>query len=158
MTEGTPRPPGTGSGSEADAQVLIEAQRATRPAAADYRRRLRPGGHVIDVETWAGSLPESYGIAPRIRIGRSRWFNLLWLLPIGLLVLLALVATARGIRTLPAVQQFIDRYPGTVPTGTVDQASGFPLWVAAQHFLNLFLMIFIIRSGWQILADHPRLY
>jgi hypothetical protein len=27
-----------------------------------------------------------------------------------------------------------------------------------QHFLNLFLMIFILRSGLQILSDHPRLY
>jgi hypothetical protein len=30
--------------------------------------------------------------------------------------------------------------------------------VGWQHFLNLFLMIFIIRSGVQILTDHPRLY
>ncbi|MGI8415459.1 MAG: hypothetical protein ACR2P2_04495 [Nakamurella sp.] len=27
-----------------------------------------------------------------------------------------------------------------------------------QHFFNLFLLIFIIRSGIQILSDHPRLY
>ena len=27
-----------------------------------------------------------------------------------------------------------------------------------QHFLNLFLVVFIIRSGLQILSDHPRLY
>jgi methionine sulfoxide reductase catalytic subunit len=27
-----------------------------------------------------------------------------------------------------------------------------------QHFFNLFLLIFIIRSGLQILSDHPRLY
>ena len=33
-----------------------------------------------------------------------------------------------------------------------------PLWIAAQHFLNLFLLIFIIRAGLQILGDHPRLY
>jgi methionine sulfoxide reductase catalytic subunit len=35
---------------------------------------------------------------------------------------------------------------------------GVPWWVEAQHFFNLFLMIFIIRAGVQILADHPRLY
>ncbi len=33
-----------------------------------------------------------------------------------------------------------------------------PIWVGVQHFLNLFLLIFIIRSGVQILTDHPRLY
>jgi hypothetical protein len=32
------------------------------------------------------------------------------------------------------------------------------VWVDVTHFLNLLLMMFIIRSGIQILADHPRLY
>ena len=32
------------------------------------------------------------------------------------------------------------------------------MWVGVQHFFNLFLLIFIIRSGLQILSDHPRLY
>jgi sulfoxide reductase catalytic subunit YedY len=27
-----------------------------------------------------------------------------------------------------------------------------------QHFANMFFMLFIIRAGVQILADHPRLY
>ena len=31
-------------------------------------------------------------IAPRVRIGRSRWFNLLWLLPISFLLLIILIA------------------------------------------------------------------
>jgi hypothetical protein len=35
---------------------------------------------------------------------------------------------------------------------------GLPIWVGVQHFFNLFLLIFIIRSGVQILSDHPRLY
>jgi len=38
------------------------------------------------------------------------------------------------------------------------QDAGLPGWVSVQHFLNLFFMIFIIRSGVQILSDHPRLY
>ena len=37
----------------------------------------------MDPSTWAGSVPVAHGIAPRVRIGQSRWFNLLWLLPIG---------------------------------------------------------------------------
>jgi methionine sulfoxide reductase catalytic subunit len=36
--------------------------------------------------------------------------------------------------------------------------SGFPLWLRWQHFLNLFFLMFIMRSGIQILASHPRLY
>jgi sulfoxide reductase catalytic subunit YedY len=56
---------------------------ATPAAVARYRRRLSRGENVVDPETWAGSLPAAHGIAPRVRVGRSRWFNLLWLMPIG---------------------------------------------------------------------------
>jgi len=45
--------------------------------------RLTPGEEVITPTTWAGSVPQVGGIAPRLRVGRSKWFNLLWLLPIG---------------------------------------------------------------------------
>ena len=49
------------------------------------------------------------------------------------------------------------RYPG-VPQLVQTVTTGFPVWLRLQHFLNLFFMAFIIRSGVQILADHPRLY
>jgi methionine sulfoxide reductase catalytic subunit len=35
---------------------------------------------------------------------------------------------------------------------------GFPFWLRASHFINLFCMFLLIRSGIQILADHPKLY
>jgi len=134
---------------------------------SSYRSQLTRGEDIVDPATWAGSIPQAHGIAPRVRVGHSRWFNLLWLLPIGFLLLIVAVALAQGLRGIPSVQRFIEQYPGTVtvqhPITTVPQVypqqdRGFPLWVAAQHFLNLFLMIFIIRSGIQILSDHPRLY
>lgn len=56
--------------------------------ARSYRRELTAGEDVIDPATWAGSVPQANGIAPRVRIGASRWFNLLWLLPIGFALLL----------------------------------------------------------------------
>jgi sulfoxide reductase catalytic subunit YedY len=123
-----------------------------------YRYQLTPGEDVIDTATWAGSVPQVNGVAPRVRVGRNRWFNLLWLLPIGFLLLIVAVAVAKGLRGDAFMQRFIRRYPGTAvaspPAGTV----GFPAWVDVQHFFNLFFMIFIIRSGVQILSDHPRLY
>jgi len=134
---------------------------------SSYRSQLSTGEDIVDPATWAGSVPQAHGIAPRVRIGQSRWFNLLWLLPLGFVLLIVAVAIAQGLRGIPSVQHFIAHYPGTVPVQhpitTVPQVypgqdRGFPLWVAAQHFLNLFLMIFIIRSGIQILSDHPRLY
>ncbi len=123
-----------------------------------YRWQLTPGEDVIDTATWAGSVPQVNGVAPRVRVGRSRWFNLLWLLPIGFLVLIVAVAVAKGLRGDPSVQQFIRRYPGTAEPPHPEATTGFPAWVGWQHFFNLFLMVFIIRSGVQILSDHPRLY
>jgi methionine sulfoxide reductase catalytic subunit len=35
---------------------------------------------------------------------------------------------------------------------------GFPFWLRAAHFINLFSIFLLIRSGIQILADHPKLY
>ena len=45
-----------------------------------FRQQLTVGEDVVDVTKW---FPESYGIPPHVRVGRNRWFNLLWLLPIG---------------------------------------------------------------------------
>ena len=125
-------------------------------AEAEYRDRLSHGEAVVDPENWAGHLPAAYGTPPHVRIGRQRWFNLVYLLPIGLVVLLVAVAAAQGLRNMPAVQRFIERYPGTIVSPGAP--TGFPWWLEAQHFLNAFFMIFIIRAGIQILADHPRLY
>lgn len=35
---------------------------------------------------------------------------------------------------------------------------GFPLWLRITHFLNIIFMTLLLRSGLQILADHPKLY
>jgi sulfoxide reductase catalytic subunit YedY len=101
-------------------------------------------------------MPPQWGVAPRIRIGR-RWFNTLWALPIGAAALLCLIALAQGLRELPGVAAFIREHPGIAQSApSVD--SGFPWWLQLQHFLNMLFMLFIIRAGLQILADHPRLY
>ena len=101
-------------------------------------------------------LPPQAGIVPRIRIG-TRWTSVLWALPIGAAILILLIAVAQSVRELPGVQAFITHYPGIAQAApSVD--SGFPWWLRLQHFVNMFFMLFIIRAGIQILADHPRLY
>jgi methionine sulfoxide reductase catalytic subunit len=82
----------------------------------------------------------------------------LWLIPIGFVLLIVAVAAAQGLRHVPAVARFIARYPGTAVSASARAHPGLPVWVDVTHFLNLLLMLFIIRSGIQILADHPRLY
>ena len=101
-------------------------------------------------------MPPQQGIAPRIRIGQH-WFNTLWAVPIGAAALLCLIALAQSLRELPSVETFIQTHPGIAQLApSVD--SGFPWWLQLQHFLNMVFMLFIMRAGLQILADHPRLY
>ncbi len=140
---------------EADAtaeRAPAESPRAMR----EYRARLTRGEDVVHPEAWAGAIPTAQGIAPRLRIGRHRWFNVLWLAPIGLVVLLVAIAIAQGIRTNAGVEAFIQRHPGTGYAVRFD--SPMPAWLRWQHFFNLFFMLFVLRAGLQILADHPRLY
>ena len=87
-------------------------------AVRSFRSQLTIGDDVVDPTTWAGSVPQAQGIAPRVRIGRSRWFNLLWLLPIGFVVLIVAVAAAKGLRGTPSVERFVVRYPGTVESAS----------------------------------------
>jgi methionine sulfoxide reductase catalytic subunit len=130
--------------------------RTSPETARDYRALLTKGEDFIDPDRWAGSLPAAYGVTPRVRVGANRWFNVLWLLPIGFVLLISAVAAAKGMRATTAVQQFVLRHPGT---GYATQfTTALPPWLRLQHFFNLFLMMFILRSGAQILADHPRLY
>lgn len=112
-----------------------------------------PGAHDrVIADAWA---PPKKGIVPEIRLGRH-WFNVLWLVPIGFGSLVLAIAIGREIRDLPMIAEFVRQYPGH--SSTVISYTGFPLWLRLQHLLNLFMMMFIIRSGIQILADHPRLY
>ncbi|MGH9534451.1 MAG: molybdopterin-dependent oxidoreductase [Terriglobales bacterium] len=101
-------------------------------------------------------LPPRYGTAPHLRVGRG-WFPLLWLIPIAVVLLLAAVAVAVATRDVPAIHAFLARYPGA-PADVTAVRDGFPGWLRWQHLLNLFFLVFIIRAGIQILADHPRLY
>ncbi|HSV03242.1 MAG TPA: molybdopterin-dependent oxidoreductase [Phenylobacterium sp.] len=101
-------------------------------------------------------LPPQEGVAPRVRIGR-RWINIYWALPIAGAGLMILIALAQSLRELPAMQTFIREHPG-IAQGAPSIDTGFPWWLQLQHFANMFFMLFIIRAGLQILADHPRLY
>lgn len=139
-----------------DAPGVQTPQAVSPEAVREYRALLTKGEEAIDTTTWAGSFPAAHGIAPRVRVGANRWFNLLWLIPIGFVLLLVAVAVAKELRTMPGVEDFIQRHPGT---GFATQfATALPAWVRLQHFFNLFLLTFILRAGVQILADHPRLY
>ena len=120
----------------------------------------RATGAPVDIKEFAGGIPQVPARFPEIRIGP--WWvttrqSLLALIPLGIVGAILAILTARFLRTLPLVQQFIAAYPGT-GSFAPPVPDGFPLWLRICHWLNLFLMLFMIRSGIQILADHPRLY
>ena len=94
--------------------------------------------------TAAQSLAQSLGT-----FRRSRWFRLVWIVPTALVVLLLIVLAAKGIRALPAGQQFLAAFPGAsaLPSGA---PLGFPAWLEWQHGLNAFFLLFIVRTGWLV--------
>jgi thiosulfate reductase cytochrome b subunit len=80
---------------------------------------------------------------------RSRWFKLVWIAPLIVVGLALIVIAANVIRGLPAVQDFLTTYPGQSKLPSWAPV-GFPAWLEWQHFLSSFLMLFIIRTGWQV--------
>src|ERR1700739_4404055 len=79
-----------------------------------YRNEIHTAEDTIDVEAYGGGFDLTRrATAPKLRIGRDRGFNLLWLIPIGFALLVAGVAIGKGLHDMPAVQSFIQRYPGT---------------------------------------------
>ncbi|MDO4238909.1 cytochrome b/b6 domain-containing protein, partial [Micrococcus sp.] len=70
---------------------------------------------------------------------------------VGGVVVLGLLAVlgARWLVTVPAVAEFVARYPG-VPVHPEATPVGIPAWLAWQHFLNAFLMVLVIRTGLQV--------
>ena len=47
-----------------------------------------------------------------------------------------------------------DAYLGSAAPTTLD----FPWWLQVTHFVNFLFLGLLLRSGWEILASHPRLY
>ena len=82
--------------------------------------------------------------APRIRRGT------LLLLVSPVLVVLAAAYIQWGVAGLPPV-------PVLAPPSATDP-QGFPAWIRLGHYVNFLFLILLIRSGLQILMDHPRLY
>lgn len=65
---------------------------------------------------------------------------------IAIIVAAILVGIAIWLRTLPGVQDFIEQYPGEYEL-PASAPVGFPAWLNWQHFLNMFFMLLIVRSG-----------
>ncbi len=83
---------------------------------------------------------------------RVRFPTLLLLASLPLL-LVAVAYIQWGTVGLPVLQPTLVLTPETPA-----QLFGFPTWLRVTHFVNFLFLVLLIRSGLQILADHPRLY
>jgi thiosulfate reductase cytochrome b subunit len=77
----------------------------------------------------------------------------LLLLVSPLLLLLAAAYIQWGTVGLPLVSPSPSLSPETAA-----EPYGFPAWLRITHYVNFLLLVLLIRSGLQILMDHPRLY
>ncbi|MBO1269247.1 cytochrome b/b6 domain-containing protein [Arthrobacter cavernae] len=82
-------------------------------------------------------------------ITSSKWFKPVAIAVAALVAMLLVVLLAKWLRSMTGVQDFITAYPGhsELPAGT---PTGLPAWLGWQHFLNMFFLVLIIRTGWQV--------
>jgi thiosulfate reductase cytochrome b subunit len=88
----------------------------------------------------------------------SSWFKLIWIVPIAVLILLIVVLGAQAFRASIPGQDFLRSFPGesSLPEWA---PVGFPAWLAWQHGINAFLLVFIIKSGWLVrTTTRPKMY
>ncbi|GAA1786974.1 hypothetical protein GCM10009712_37960 [Pseudarthrobacter sulfonivorans] len=83
---------------------------------------------------------------------RSHWVRPVVAILGTVVVGVVLVVLARWIRTMPAVQEFIATYPGhsRLPESS---SEGIPAWLGWQHFLNMFFLVLIVRTGLQVRGE-----
>ncbi|WP_426298694.1 cytochrome b/b6 domain-containing protein [Arthrobacter sp. R-11] len=89
---------------------------------------------------------------------QSKWLRPVLAVSGALLLLLIFVLLAKWFTGSSAGQSFLHDYPGRseLPAGT---AVGIPAWLGWQHFLNVFFLVLIVRSGWQVrTAKRPPAY
>jgi methionine sulfoxide reductase catalytic subunit len=124
------------------------------------------GSHAGEAELQDEFLTEKLlseqGVHPRmslarvhIRLGR-RFYSLWWLLGIAVAVAAALVVAAKLYFASSAGHGFLARHACIAVSPPVP--TGVPAFVRWTHLLSFFFLVMIVRSGLQVLADHPRLY
>lgn len=124
----------------AAAEAVSEMAPAPAPAAraeiAESRR---------DQTTASADAPRRNGLPTR-----KRWIATAIVGGLGLIIVAGLaVVLVRWLLELEFMQDFTQTYPGEyhLPESA---PTGFPAWLAWQHFFNVFLIALIIRSGLQV--------
>lgn len=103
-------------------------------------------------ESAAPAHPGSAPSTDQPQTERPRWVRPV-LITVGIVVVgLILVLGARWLRTLEPIQEFIATYDGHASQPEVAPA-GIPAWLGWQHFLNMFFIVLIVRTGLQVRTE-----
>jgi thiosulfate reductase cytochrome b subunit len=90
-----------------------------------------------------------------IRVG-DRFFSVWWLLGIVIVIAIVLVIAAKLYAASSEGAEFVAQHACISLSSPVPE--GMPAFVRWAHLLTFFFLVLIVRSGLQVLADHPRLY
>lgn len=91
---------------------------------------------------------------PRIKFGR-RYVRLTSFIIPAIVAAAAWILAMRALTATSGFAQYSDENPCFLLGGN---SFSFPVWLRAMHWFNVLIMFVLIKSGLQILADHPRLY
>ncbi|MDQ4214486.1 cytochrome b/b6 domain-containing protein [Microbacterium capsulatum] len=140
--------------AEAD-PIAVPALADPRPAPLTAREHRAVAGATAAAPATADRSETTPAPAPVVR-GTTRGQRAKRIVLGGLGAVLGLgvlVLAARGVTTLPGVPAFLERFPGAYqPAPQPDP--GFAPWVGWTHFLNLFFMALIVRTG--LLVRHQQ--
>lgn len=126
----------------------------SRPAGRDGERTEQEFGQKF-AKTQIEAASGKGLLAAQLRVGR-RFFSVWWGLPPAVVAAAIAVAVAKLVYPTPAAQGFLGTFPCVPAVPAL--APGMPGFMRWTHLFNFVLMIMIVRSGLQILVDHPRLY
>ena len=158
--QGLPRPgqgggEGAGPQRESDATPAAAAPTPTTPPPAAPPRPQRTGLGAT-AATPPPATPSPAAAAPSARPAR-RGLRLpesavaRWVLGGVALVVFAgiVVLIARWLVGLEPVKGFLTTYPGETELPEAAPV-GIPAWLGWQHFFNVFFMVLIVKTGWQV--------
>lgn len=179
MSSAAPAPSETPSDAETPSAVATSTPATVQMPPAETRKNVAPKTRMGSAPTstpaagaaaaqtkaaaptpaGAGAATRAHGTATPAAGGTVRTPTAVprWVKPVGIVAALlvlaaAVVLGARWLRTLEGVQQFIATYdghasqPGSAP-------EGIPPWLGWQHFLNMFFIVLIIRTGLQVRSE-----
>src|SRR5262249_61969536 len=114
--------PGEAYGREGAREAAAKKASAPDPlsAPAPLEADLSPAEDRIVAAEWSRRIPPIMARVPQVRIGR-RWYSILWLVPIGVVLLIVGIGVWQHVRTHSAGPQRVGHPPrarGLPPPGT----------------------------------------